>query len=190
MKKSMILIVMAVLCLFLKVDVGAQSVVKSKQEEVKPLLIGDKVPDMVFDKIFNVSGGKVKFSDYKGKALILDFWGTWCGACISAFPHVQEIQHKYGKYLQVLLIADSRSETYDTVARFLAKRKDTGEEIDLPVIVTKETQKIFDHHHYPHYVWVGADRRIKAITMSKDLEDESIKRLIAGLDVHLPVKLP
>jgi len=187
MKKSMILIVMAVLCLFLRVH--AQSSTTQKNENVKPLLIGDKVPDLEFLDAPNVAGGKLKFSDFKGKALILDFWGTWCGACISGFPHVEEIQKKYRKYLQVILIADS-GEGSASVSAFLEKRKKNGEEIKLPVVISKLTKKLFDHNHYPHYVWVGADRRIKAITKANELEDESIKRLIAGLDLHLPIKLP
>ena len=188
MKKSMILIVMAVLCLFLRVH--AQSAITQKTENEKPLLIGDKVPDLLFEDAPNVPGGKLKFSDFKGKALILDFWGTWCGACISGFPHVEEIQKKYGKYLQVILIADSGTDSLSVINAFLEKRKKNGEEIKLPVVISKLTKKLFDHNHYPHYVWVGSDRRIKAITSADKLEDESLKRLIAGLDLHLPIKLP
>lgn len=188
MKKSMILIVMAVLCLFLRVH--AQSPSTQKTGNVKPLLIGDKLPDLLFEHAPNVPGGKLKFSEFKGKALILDFWGTWCGACISGFPHVEQIQEKYGKYLQVLLIADSGRDTLHVVKGFLEKRKKDGEEIKLPVIVTKVTKKLFSHKSYPHYVWVGADRRIKAITTGDELDDQNIKRFIAGLDLHLPIKLP
>lgn len=186
----MILIVVATLCLFLKVSVQGQTVKKNTFQEVIPLLIGDKVPDLFFDQALNVQHGNLKFSDYKGKALILDFWGTWCGACISAFPHVIEIQRNFSDHMQVLLVADSGRDDFSTVENFLQKRKENREEILLPVVVTKQTKKLFEHYHYPHYVWIGADRRVKAITDSESLEEGSIRRLIAGLDINIPVKQP
>jgi len=30
-------------------------------------------------------------ADYKGKVLVLDFWTTWCGMCLKAFPDFQEV---------------------------------------------------------------------------------------------------
>ena len=192
MKKSMILIVMAVLCLFLGVSAQGLKPLAKNIDELKPLNIGEKVPDLEFDQALNMPGGKLRFSDFKGKALILDFWGTWCGACLKAIPHAQEVQDKYGKNVQVLLINDSATDSLHIVREFLEKRKRDNQEIRLPVIFThsKVTRKLFPHRHYPHYVWISADGRIKAITRAEQLEEDSIERLIAGLDIHIPVKQP
>lgn len=32
----------------------------------------------------------------KGKIVVLDFWATWCGPCIAAVPHTNELMKKYG----------------------------------------------------------------------------------------------
>jgi thiol-disulfide isomerase/thioredoxin len=33
--------------------------------------------------------------DLKGKIVVLDFWATWCGPCLAAVPHTNELQKKY-----------------------------------------------------------------------------------------------
>jgi thiol-disulfide isomerase/thioredoxin len=33
----------------------------------------------------------------KGKVYLIDIWATWCGPCIGGFPHLSELQDKYGK---------------------------------------------------------------------------------------------
>ncbi|CAG0990819.1 partial glutathione peroxidase, partial [Anaerolineae bacterium] len=40
-------------------------------------------------------GKDVKLSDYKGKVVVLDFWGSWCPPCRAAMPGIQKIHEKY-----------------------------------------------------------------------------------------------
>jgi thiol-disulfide isomerase/thioredoxin len=53
---------------------------------------GTMAPD--FDLV-NLKGEKVKLSEMRGKTVILDFWATWCGPCISSFPGMKKAQEKY-----------------------------------------------------------------------------------------------
>ncbi|WP_143310701.1 TlpA family protein disulfide reductase [Chitinophaga vietnamensis] len=48
----------------------------------------EAAPD--FD-IPNLDKGRHKLSDYRGKWLLLDFWGSWCGPCRADLPQLQQV---------------------------------------------------------------------------------------------------
>lgn len=50
-----------------------------------------------FDAVTNIDGGINKLKDLQGKAVILDFWATYCPPCIEEIPHLKSLQAKYGK---------------------------------------------------------------------------------------------
>lgn len=41
------------------------------------------------------SGNILKLSDYKGKVVYIDFWGTWCSPCIQEIPDALKLQEDY-----------------------------------------------------------------------------------------------
>ncbi|QKW19664.1 TlpA family protein disulfide reductase [Kitasatospora sp. NA04385] len=42
-----------------------------------------------------LAGGGVKLSDYRGKVVVLNLWGSWCSACRAEAPGLQELWEKY-----------------------------------------------------------------------------------------------
>ena len=43
----------------------------------------------------NLSGSKVSLTSYKGKAVMINFWATWCGPCKVETPWIVELRDKY-----------------------------------------------------------------------------------------------
>lgn len=41
------------------------------------------------------NGTQAKLSDLRGKFVLLQFWGSWCGPCRAENPHLVELYHKY-----------------------------------------------------------------------------------------------
>ena len=67
---------------------------------------GDKAPQFSLD---NMKGEKVALADFAGKAVILDFWATWCPPCREEIPHFNELYTAYkDKGLVVLGISIDR----------------------------------------------------------------------------------
>ncbi len=43
----------------------------------------------------NPEGVTVHLSDFKGKMVVIDFWGTWCPACIATLPNFKQLEESY-----------------------------------------------------------------------------------------------
>jgi thiol-disulfide isomerase/thioredoxin len=81
------------------------------------LKIGAMAPDFTSQ---TRDGKTVKLSDFKGQVVILDFWATWCGPCMAAMPHTQEVAKHYKEQGVVVLANctnDTRAKFEDWVAR-------------------------------------------------------------------------
>src|SRR5210317_2298758 len=66
---------------------------------------GNLAPNFNLKKI---DGGNLELSSLKGKAVLIDFWDTWCPPCRRALPHLQEISDTYAGDLVVVGVAMGR----------------------------------------------------------------------------------
>ena len=74
------------------------------------------------DAAFADGAGKpVKLSDFKGKAVILNLWATWCAPCVKEMPTLAALQTQYaGKPLKVVAISMDQAAQTDQAKAFMA----------------------------------------------------------------------
>jgi uncharacterized protein (TIGR03435 family) len=144
--------------------------------------IGIKAPDVPFQKIVNYGKPSASLSDFNGKVVILDFWATWCGPCISSFPKLETLQAKFGNQLQILTITDDPEER---ITRFLSKRK-----LSLPIVLdnNRSIASSFPHRSIPHLVIIDKNGLVSAITSSSGITEEIVQKVIDGERIDLKEK--
>ncbi len=111
------------LCYYNFVDKPVVSVV----EEV------DLCPDFtvqtykVEDGAFKTGGEEFTLSEHTGKIIVVNFWATWCGACIEELPEFDEIQRDYAEDVEVLVLNGKGDESFsmEEIATFMNENKQT-----------------------------------------------------------------
>ena len=82
----------------------------------------------------SLDGKSMRLSDLRGKAVLLNFWATWCGPCKIEMPWFVELQNKYGAQgLQIVGVAMDDASKED-IAKFA---KEMG--VNYPILIGKES---------------------------------------------------
>jgi len=81
----------------------------------------------------SLDGRSLKLSSLRGKAVLLNFWATYCGPCKVEMPWFVELQNEYGPQgFQIIGVAMDDASTED-IAKFA---KDMG--VNYPILIGKE----------------------------------------------------
>ena len=88
-------------------------------------------PDFTLESL---DGKSMKLSDFRGKAVLLNFWATWCGPCKIEMPWFVELQNQYAAQgFQIVGVAMDDASKED-IGKFA---KDMG--VNYPILIGKES---------------------------------------------------
>lgn len=147
--------------------------------------IGDTIKPFTSDYWVNGPSEKFNSEAFKGKAILLDFWATWCSPCISYFPKIDSLKKKFANDLIIVGVSYEKQEV---VSKFLdTYKKNFGIALS-SITEDKELKKMFPHLQIPHYIWINKKGIISAITNPEHLSEDNIRMLVNGGILQLPVK--
>jgi thiol-disulfide isomerase/thioredoxin len=157
-------------------------VIQVSSQELK---VGERVPDIVLENVFNYSSDKIKLSDLKGKLVILDFWGFRCMACLLSFPKMDSLQKMFGDQIQIIMV---NKESKDSTRRFFDQRK----KLLRPAVpfVTGDTilHKFFPHQGVPFHVWIDSSGIVRYFPEGGNTVAWRIKDFLSGKDIDVRSK--
>lgn len=172
MKKLTLMCVLAVLCLYLH----------AQQPALKPLSIGDTVPDITLTNVYNYPASTIHLSDLKGKLIIFDFMSTGCVPCIKILPKLDSLQMQYSNHLQIILVSAEKPER---IQSFLKRNS----YLHIPFIAEDTVlSESFPHEFISHIAWMDEGGIVRAITHSEYINAKNITSLLQGQVVNWPVK--
>jgi thiol-disulfide isomerase/thioredoxin len=129
-------------------------------------------PDFTLESL---DGKSMSLSDLRGKAVLLNFWATWCGPCKIETPWLVELQNQYGPQGLQIVGVEAGDDDKEEIAKFV---KEMG--INYPVLLGKDA--VGDAYGgipaLPETFFIGRDGKIVGKMMGlrdrSDIED-SIK---------------
>ncbi len=93
---------------YVQKQMDAQKERETKMLEAKKKVAdGAEAPDFTLN---DINGQPLTLSSLRGKYLVLDWWGSWCGWCIKGIPDMKEYYQKYAGKLEILGIDCNDSE--------------------------------------------------------------------------------
>jgi uncharacterized protein (TIGR03435 family) len=153
----------------------ATEVVASAQ--ALPLQIGEIAPPLELGRILQ---GQHPSAGAR-KALVIEFWATWCGPCRNTIPHLGELAHQFkDRPIEFVNITD---EGIETVTAFLQLNH-------MPGVVASDPERkmgvVFGIRGLPATVLLDQSGRIAAVTEALKITPSHLEELLTGAPVELP----
>jgi thiol-disulfide isomerase/thioredoxin len=131
---------------------------------------GDFAPDF---KLESLASGEQALSSFRGKLVLLNFWASWCGPCVSEMPALQRLHDRY-KDRGFTVVAVSVDDDLDAVKEF---RQKFG--LGFPILVDNDgvTKSSYKSTGVPESFFVDASGKL---ILFSDPEDRAPSVRIVG----------
>ena len=145
--------------------------------------IGKELPDFSF---VDLNGKKHKFSEFRGKYVLLDFWGFWCPPCREELPYLREAYKKFQTRNFEIVGMNTDEYTLESIKKSLADNDMTWTQARRDSFVElKDFQ--FRIESFPSTFLIAPDGKIISMGRSeKNDPDLRGRDLLTTLDKILP----
>jgi len=170
--------------LVLAVFVNSLQVHSQKMANETYLQIGKRCPDFVLTDIEYYFKGRATLNDFRGKWLILDFWGPYCSACLTGMSRIDSLQKQFSNKIQFLLIGYTGSQyslprqPCDLLTRKIFEEIRQKDSISLPVVYDSLLFDRFRITSFPITVVIDPEGNVRGLTYS--LSSENIADFLNG----------
>lgn len=147
------------------------------RSQTKVVGVNDILPDIKIKKIVNYKKQAASISDFKGKLLILDFWGTFCAPCVAMFPKADSLQKKFEGKLHFLSVTN---EPKKKVVAFLKNMNEIRHVKPISVVEDTILTRMFQVSTLPTYVWIDEKGKVIATTGPEEINEKNITAILGG----------
>jgi peroxiredoxin len=157
----------------------ARQIVRQQHDEASFVNVGGAAPAF---SIETDAGGQFALDELRGKVVVLNFFATWCGACLMELPHVQKMWDEYKGREDFVLLVVGREETAESVAAF---RKQHGYSFPMAADPQRAVYARFAKEFIPRTYVISPEGKICFAACGYDeqefaeLQEELAKRLSA-----------
>lgn len=125
--------------------------------------IGETAADFTLERKTQSKQESFKLSSLQGKAVVLNFWATWCGPCIKELPSLLSVAKRY-RERGLVVVAVSVDRDWATIERFLTRQPQLAEIMQEFVVVLDPKLAVANQY--------GVDRFPETFLLRRDQQVE------------------
>jgi len=142
------------------------------QEKIRKNLSGAQPPKIDASAWLNTKQD-LSWEKLRGKVVLIDFWGTWCGPCVKKLPDVQKFADRYASR-GVVVIGVHSSEAGETCKGFVKKHA-----ISLPIAIdTGKTATTYGITEWPSLFLINKSGKVVSGWTSDLPNDATVDQLL------------
>jgi thiol-disulfide isomerase/thioredoxin len=146
---------------------------KPEQRASHAALEGKPMPPLEVTGWIN---GEVKPADLKGKVVVVDLYATWCGPCMRAIPHNNEMLKKYKDKGLVIIGVCTSSHGQE---KFVANAREHNIEYPAARDPELKTEKAWAVHYYPTYAVIDRKGIVRIVGLQPTHVEAVVQKLLA-----------
>lgn len=124
---------------------------QNEYDKWKDAMPGKKAFDFRYP---DFNGNEVRLSDFKGKAVFIDVWATWCAPCCHEIPFVKALEEKY-KDKNIVFISLSTDKDEDAWKKMVKSQKMEG--IQLNIHKNRDFMKSLNITSIPRFIIIDKE---------------------------------
>ncbi len=139
------------------------------------------------DKLEGISEGeqilRELIAPWKGKIILIDVWGTWCGPCRMAMKHSQELYERMKPYnMYFLYLANRSDETSwkNVIKEYNVNGENVGH-VNLPAEQQAAVERFLKVNSYPSYFLINREGHLLNINADPRNLD-AFEQLVKGME--------
>lgn len=154
------------------VAVGAVTLAGGLLNNEAPPAIGSEAPDF---ELPGLEGGTVRLSDFKGRPVLINFWGTYCPPCVAEMPLIQQYYEQY-KDEGLIVLGVNENDPVVTARSFVRQL-----ELTFPILMDRDkVRKAYGVTAYPATFFVSGTGKIIEIR-DGEMDEPYLRAVLARL---------